>query len=89
MTDGQKVFLNETGCSGQAKGGSGDVLSGLIAGLCAMGLSTLESAKVGCYLFGKAGELASREFGEYSLTPTDVIAYLGRAFLFIAENTNE
>ena len=85
VTDGQKVFLNETGCSGQAKGGSGDVLSGLIAGLCAMGLSTLESAKVGCYLFGKAGELASREFGEYSLTPTDVIAYLGRAFLFVLE----
>lgn len=89
ITDGKRTALNASGCSGQAKGGSGDVLSGVLAGLCAMGLSAYEAGIVGAYLFGKAAELAARETGEYSLTATDVIAYLGRAFLFVSKDTDE
>ena len=89
ITDGVKMAINASGCSGQAKGGSGDVLSGVIAGLCASGLSTFEAGVAGAYLLGKAAELAAKEMGEYSLTATDLIAYLGRSFLFVTENTDE
>lgn len=81
VTDGVQIAVNTAGSSGQAKGGSGDVLSGVIAGLCATGLSAFEGASLGGYLCGVAAELATREIGEYSLTATDVVAYLGRAFL--------
>ena len=85
ITDGTHTALNTSGTSGQAKGGSGDVLSGVLAGLCAMGLNAFEAAKAGAYIVGKASELAVAEIGEYSLTATDVIAYLGRAFLSLQD----
>ena len=83
LSDGERVVVNVTGCSGQAKAGSGDVLSGLIAGLCAMGISTYKGGLIGAYLAGKAAEFAAQKVGEYSLTATDVIAHLGEAFLHI------
>ena len=86
VSDGDRVAINVTGCSGQAKAGSGDVLSGLIAGLCAMGVSTYKGGALGAYLMGKAAEFAESEMGEYSLTASDVIAYLGRAFLHITKD---
>lgn len=89
VTDGVKTAINASGCSGQAKGGSGDALSGAIAGLCASGLSCYEAGVAGAYLLGKAAELAAKEIGEYSLTATDLIAYLPRAFLFVTENADE
>lgn len=78
--DGE-TFLNTTGCTALSKGGSGDVLSGLIAGLMASGASTTDGARIGAYLLGKSAEIASKEFGERSTTPSDVISCLGRAFL--------
>ena len=89
ITDGEKLALNLTGNSGQAKGGSGDVLSGVIAGLCASGSSAFEGGVLGAYLVGKAAELAALDFGEYSLTASELIAYLPRAFLFVTENTDK
>ena len=85
LSDGKRIVVNTAGCSGQAKAGSGDVLAGVIAGLCAMGLSTFDAGALGSYITGKAAELALEEFGEYSLTASDVIAYLGRAFLYITK----
>ena len=84
ITDGKRTALNVCGSSGQAKGGSGDVLAGVIASLCAVGLSTYEAGVIGAYLTGTAAELAAQEWGEYSLTPSDVISYLGKAFLSIS-----
>ncbi len=89
ITDGERTTLNVTGNSGQAKGGTGDVLSGVLAGLCAQGLSAYDSAALGSYLVGKAAELGAREMGEYSLTASDIIAYLGKAFLFVSENADK
>ena len=86
LSDGERTAINVTGCSGQAKAGSGDVLSGLIAGLCAMGISTYNGGRLAAYLFGKAAELASESVGEYSLTATDIISYLGGAFLHLIED---
>jgi len=83
VTDGDKIAVISTGNSGQAKGGSGDVLSGVIAGLCAMGASAYDGGALGGYIAGRAAELAAVEYGEYSLLATDVIAYLGGTFLEI------
>lgn len=83
ITDGVRTAINVTGTAGQAKGGSGDVLSGAIAGLCASMLSAYDGACAAAFLCGRAAELATAEIGEYSLTPSDVIAYMGRAFLSI------
>ena len=85
ISDGKRTALNVAGTAGQAKGGSGDVLSGLIAGLCAGGLSAFDGACAGAYLAGKAAEFAAAETGEYSLTASDEIAYLGRAFRALRE----
>ena len=80
LSDGARVCVNTAGCSGQAKAGSGDVLSGVIAGLCAMGLSTFDGGMLGAYLVGKSAELASEKVGEYSLTASELVAYMGGAF---------
>ena len=81
ITDGQKIHVNTAGNSGQAKGGSGDVLSGVIAGLCAMGLCGYDGACAAAYWCGIAAESAAQKVGEYSLTATDVIAELGSALI--------
>ena len=80
IADGEKLFVNITGNSGQAKGGSGDVLAGLIAGLCGSGLSLINGAVVGAYLCGKSAEIAVEMHGEYALRARDIIENLGRAF---------
>ncbi len=85
LSDGERVAVNITGTAGQAKGGSGDVLAGVIAGLCAQGLSAFDGAQAGAYLTGRAAELATETRGEYSLIATDIIEYLGKAFLSLYE----
>lgn len=89
ITDGKRVSVCTAGTAGQAKGGSGDVLSGVLAGLAAMKLSPCDAAKAGAYLCGTAAELAAKEYGEYSLLASDIIRYLGKAFLRTAENSDE
>ena len=81
ITDGKQVCVCTAGTAGQAKGGSGDVLSGVLAGLGAMKLSAIDAAKAGAYLCGSAAELATQEYGEYSLLASDIVEYLGKAFL--------
>ncbi len=73
ITDGQKTFLVTAGTCGMAKGGSGDVLSGVTAGLFARSNNPLLCAYASSYICGKAGEMASKEKGVYSMTATDEI----------------
>lgn len=79
ISDGVRVAINPTGSPALAKGGSGDVLSGLLAGTCARGVAPYEAACVSSYLLGRAGEIAASQMGEYSVDPTDVIAALPAA----------
>ena len=74
------LLVNTRGTAGQAKGGSGDVLSGVIASLCAQGLSAFDGAACGAWLTGVAAELAEKNSNEYSLTPSCVIESLPFAF---------
>ena len=79
VTDGERVAINPTGSPALAKGGSGDVLTGFLAGTCARGVPPFEAACIASYLFGRAGELAAEDLGEYSVTAEDVIARFGEA----------
>lgn len=74
------VWRLEAPNSGMAKGGSGDVLAGLIAGFLAQGCTPYFSAVLGVYLHALAGDLAARELGIRAMLPTDVIDRLGNAF---------
>lgn len=76
-----RVFFNMTGNAGMAKGGSGDVLTGLLTGLMAQGLSSLKAALVGVYLHGLAGDLASADLGQDAMTADDLPDYFAQAFL--------
>ena len=79
ITDGARVAINPTGSPSLAKGGSGDVLSGILVGTCARGVAPFEAACVASYLLGRAGEIAAREMGEYAPDPTDIIACIAKA----------
>jgi hydroxyethylthiazole kinase-like uncharacterized protein yjeF len=73
---GEQVYLNPTGNVGMAKGGSGDVLTGLIGALLAQGLPPLEAACCGAFLHGLAGDMVRHEIGSLGMLPTDMIDIL-------------
>lgn len=70
------LYRNTTGNHGMAKGGSGDVLSGIILSLLAQGMEPLSAAAAGVWVHGKAGDLAAERFGYRGMTPTDLIRCL-------------
>jgi NAD(P)H-hydrate epimerase len=80
VTDGQRVYVNSTGNPGMATGGTGDVLTGLIAALVGQKLEAFAAAQLGVYLHGLAGDLARDSLEEVSLIATDLIDHLPRAF---------
>ena len=73
---GEDLAMNLTGCSGMATGGSGDVLTGIIAGLMAQGLTPWDAARAGAYYHGLAGERAEAELGARAMTAADLIRHL-------------
>jgi ADP-dependent NAD(P)H-hydrate dehydratase / NAD(P)H-hydrate epimerase len=73
-------YYNSTGNSGLAKGGSGDVLTGLITSLLAQGYTPPQAAMMGVYLHGLAGDLASAALSEETMTAIDLIKYFTKAF---------
>ena len=82
------VLVNTTGNSGLAKGGSGDVLTGLIASLLAQGASPVMAAAGAVWMHGRAGDLAAQALTEYCVTPEDVIAAFPRVFSELQGNQN-
>src|SRR5262249_47392240 len=79
VSDGRRVYRNATGNPGMATGGTGDVLTGLVAALLGQGLEAFAAAQLGVYLHGLAGDLARADLGEISLVATDLLQYLPRA----------
>ena len=69
----ERIYLNKSGNSGMATGGSGDVLTGIIAGLVAQGVNPYNSATLGTYVHGLAGDHAASELGEYSVMASDIV----------------
>ncbi len=80
VTNGQRLYVNETGNSGMATAGTGDVLTGVIAALIGQGLVPFEAAILAVYLHGLAGDFAAEEMGRQSMTALDLIEFLPDAF---------
>lgn len=73
ICDGERYAVNMTGDSTLAKGGSGDILCGMIGTLLAQGLPPFEAAMLGAHLHGKAGEYAGKQVGQRSALAREVI----------------
>jgi NAD(P)H-hydrate epimerase len=76
--DGQ-VFINPTGNAGMATGGTGDVLTGMIAAWLAQLLDAEAACRLAVFLHGVAGDLAEAAHGQTAMAASDVIAHLGKA----------
>lgn len=77
--EGHKVCVSLKGSSGMATAGSGDALTGVIAGLLAQGMDPFEAASVGAELHGRAGEAAVKLRGEHGCMAGDIIEQLGKS----------
>ena len=80
VTDGTRVYVNQSGNSGMATGGAGDVLTGVIAALMGQKMLPFDAAILGVYVHGLAGDMAAEELGRMSITALHLIEYLSDAF---------
>ena len=82
LPDG-RCLVNATGNPGMAKGGSGDLLAGMIASFLAQGMAPEKAAMCGVYLHGKAGDRAAEDLSEQAMLPSDLLSRLPALFLEI------
>lgn len=81
VTDGDKIYINESGNPGMATAGSGDVLSGIISTLF-KSLDPFDAASLGVYIHGAAGDFAKDMYGEESMTATDIMENIYKVFKY-------
>jgi ADP-dependent NAD(P)H-hydrate dehydratase / NAD(P)H-hydrate epimerase len=82
LPDG-KLYFNNTGNAGLAKGGSGDALTGMITSFLAQGYSSKDAAIVGVHIHGMAGDIAASFYSQHSMIASDIIGCIGQAILSI------
>lgn len=80
---GDKTYINSTGNAALATGGSGDCLTGIITGLLAQGYNAVDAALLGVYLHGLTADIAVTETSVHAFTASDILLYLGKAYLNI------
>jgi ADP-dependent NAD(P)H-hydrate dehydratase len=85
ITDGISTWHNTSGNPGMATAGTGDVLSGVLAALCAQGVPVLQAAKLGVWLHGVAGDYAAAQHSQPAMTATDVLNALAQAWKRLAQ----
>ncbi len=78
-----QMWINSTGNPGMATAGSGDILTGMITGFVAQGLTPTHAAQLGVYLHGSAGDKAVQDLTQYCLNATDLLDYLSKALLHL------
>ncbi len=83
VTDGRRYFVNSTGNPGMATGGSGDVLTGVIAALLGQGMPAFEAAQLGVFVHGLAGDIARDHHGEIGMIAGDIVDALPDAFVHL------
>jgi len=84
---GGRVFVNPTGNPGMASGGSGDVLTGMVGAFLARGLDATAALCAGCFLHGRAGDLAVPHHGEEGLIAGDIIEAIGAAMMSLHQES--
>ena len=84
ITDGRRTAVNATGNSGMARGGSGDILTGLIAALLAQGMEAFDAAHLATHLHGLAGDIAAEKFTKQAMLVTDLLDSLPEAWRTLA-----
>lgn len=87
VTPEGNVFYNVTGNAGLAKGGSGDILTGILTSLIAQGYTQEEACILGVWLHGRAADLAAEKYSKESMLPTDVINEFGAVFEELTKRT--
>lgn len=80
-----ECFVNTTGNSGMAKGGSGDVLGGILLSLLGQGMNPVRAAVCAVWLHGQAGDLAAADKGEYGMLPSDLVEQIPYAIKEVAD----
>jgi hydroxyethylthiazole kinase-like uncharacterized protein yjeF len=88
VTDGRRLYVNRTGNPGMARGGSGDILTGVIAALLAQKFPPFEAAQLGVYAHGLAGDIARDQNGEIGMIAGDIVDALPDAFHHLSQETD-
>jgi NAD(P)H-hydrate epimerase len=86
-TPNGKGYFNNTGNAGMAKGGSGDVLTGILTALACQGYNSVEASVLGVYLHGLAGDFAADKYSIEAMMASDIIDNLGEAFASISSSS--
>lgn len=89
VVHGETMHINATGNAALATGGSGDCLTGIITGLLAQGYNAVDAAIFGVYLHGLTADLALPHTGKQAFTASDIIEYIGKAYLKIEADCNQ
>lgn len=77
VTDGEAVFVNTTGNPGMAMGGTGDMLTGMLASFIAQGIAPLNAAKAAVYIHGMCGDITAAELSQRGMTVDDMLSLTG------------
>ncbi len=85
ISDRCRTSANHTGNAGMSKGGSGDILSGIIGSAVAQGIPPYDAACAGVYMHGLAGDAAAEKLGQEAMLPRDIISCLSDAFRILKE----
>ena len=88
VTDGRRYYLNTTGNPGMASGGSGDVLTGVIAALIGQRMEAFDAARLGVFAHGLAGDIARDDHGEVGMIAGDIVDALPDAFAHLLPDPN-
>lgn len=89
VADSSATASNDTGNAGMSKGGSGDILAGMIGAIVAQGYSPYQASCAGVYLHGLAGDIAAEKYGQEAMLPRDIIGCLSEAFRNLKEKQDK
>lgn len=83
VTDGEQIYINNTGNAGMATAGSGDILSGIIGSFMSQGIEAFDASTLGVYVHGLAGDICKENLGEYGMIARDIIEEIPKALNLI------
>ena len=77
------IYINPTGNPGMSKGGSGDILAGMVASYCAQGIKPEDAAAIAVYLHGLSGDIAADRYSQSAMIPSDMLEILRELLTFL------